>query len=57
MELIRKNSNEHVRHIPTKEGVLDFLKEHVESGDLVLTMGAGDIWKAADGLASWLSNK
>ncbi|WP_438434343.1 UDP-N-acetylmuramate--L-alanine ligase [Gorillibacterium sp. sgz500922] len=57
VELIRKNSNEHVRHIPTKEGVLDFLKEHVESGDLVLTMGAGDIWKAADGLASWLANK
>ncbi|MEO3947163.1 UDP-N-acetylmuramate--L-alanine ligase [Gorillibacterium sp. CAU 1737] len=57
VELIRQNSNANVRHIPTKEGVLDHLKEHVESGDLVLTMGAGDIWKAADGLACWLRNK
>ncbi|WP_058302221.1 UDP-N-acetylmuramate--L-alanine ligase [Gorillibacterium timonense] len=57
VELIRQNSNANARHIPTKEGVLEYLKEHVESGDLVLTMGAGDIWKAADGLASWLRNK
>jgi len=57
VELIRQNSNANVRHIPTKEGVLDYLKEHVESGDLVLTMGAGDIWKAADGLACWLRSK
>ncbi|MBC8079112.1 MAG: UDP-N-acetylmuramate--L-alanine ligase [Gorillibacterium sp.] len=54
VELIRKNSNTNVKHIATKEEVLDYLKGHVQSGDLVLTMGAGDIWRAADGLAKML---
>jgi UDP-N-acetylmuramate--alanine ligase len=54
VELIRQNSNPNVKYIPTKEEVLDYLKEHAKSGDLVLTMGAGDIWKAADGLAKHL---
>jgi UDP-N-acetylmuramate--alanine ligase len=51
VELIRKNSNANVKHFPTKEDVLAYLKDHVTSGDLVLTMGAGDIWKVASGLA------
>jgi UDP-N-acetylmuramate--alanine ligase len=57
VELIRKNSNEHVRYIPTKEEVLTDLAGRVTSGDLVITMGAGDIWKAADGLAKLLRDK
>jgi UDP-N-acetylmuramate--alanine ligase len=54
VELIRKNSNANVKHFPTKEDVLAYLKDHVTSGDLVLTMGAGDIWKVASGLANEL---
>lgn len=50
-DLIRTNSNPNVEYIPTRDGVQDYLTGHVKSGDLVLTMGAGDIWKAADGLA------
>lgn len=49
--LIRENSNPHVRHLPTKEDVFDYLRSTVKSGDLVITMGAGDIWKVADRLA------
>lgn len=47
VELIRTNSNPHVKYFPTKENVFAYLKDHVTSGDLVLTMGAGDIWKVA----------
>jgi UDP-N-acetylmuramate--alanine ligase len=54
VELIRQNSNPNVCHIPTKEEVLDYLQGRVKPGDLVITMGAGDIWKAADGLAKAL---
>lgn len=54
VELIRKNSNSNVRYIPTKEQVQSYLLDSVNPGDLVLTMGAGDIWKAADGLAKSL---
>lgn len=53
-EMIRTNSNPNVRYLPTKEEVLDYLRGHVQPGDLVLTMGAGDIWKVADALAKEL---
>ncbi|NEW04487.1 UDP-N-acetylmuramate--L-alanine ligase [Paenibacillus sp. SYP-B3998] len=55
--LIRSNSNPNVQHIPTRDEVLEYLIQHVKQGDLVLTMGAGDIWKAADGLAKTLRNQ
>jgi len=48
--MIRENSNEHVRYLPTKEDVEKYLAGRVVNGDLVLTMGAGDIYKAAEEL-------
>ena len=35
-------------------GILAYLKEHVTDGDLVVTMGAGTIWKVADEYIQWL---
>jgi UDP-N-acetylmuramate--alanine ligase len=57
VELIRQNSNSNVIHIPTKEEVQDYLSNRVRSGDLVLTMGAGNIWKAAEGLSAELQSR
>jgi UDP-N-acetylmuramate--alanine ligase len=57
VELIRSNSNPNVQHIATRDEVLTYLIQHVQPGDLVLTMGAGDIWKAADGLSKSLRKK
>ncbi|WP_274649948.1 UDP-N-acetylmuramate--L-alanine ligase [Paenibacillus humicola] len=54
VELIVKNSNPNTSYIPTKEEVQERLAEKVAPGDLVITMGAGDIWKTADGLARTL---
>lgn len=54
VELIVQNSNRNTKYIPTKEEVLSYLSDSVRPGDLVITMGAGDIWKAADGLAKTL---
>ena len=34
-------------------GILEHLKTHVKSGDLVVTMGAGTIWKVADETIQW----
>ncbi|MCI3923611.1 UDP-N-acetylmuramate--L-alanine ligase [Paenibacillus sp. TRM 82003] len=53
-ELIRENCNPNVTHIETKEQVLAELERRVAPGDLVLTMGAGDIWKVAKELAATL---
>jgi len=30
------------------EAICEYLKKEVSPGDLVVTMGAGDIWKVAD---------
>ncbi len=58
VELIKKNSNEHVIFFPTKEEVLEYLKEVAKPNDLILTMGAGDIWKVAYQLAEdWKEKK
>lgn len=57
VDLIKQNSNPNVRYIPTKEEVQQVMLDSVKPGDLVLTMGAGDIWKAADGLARALQGR
>ena len=36
------------------EAICDYLKCNVSSGELVVTMGAGDIWKVADDYLQWL---
>lgn len=57
VELIKENSNPNATYIPTKEQVQSRLEQHVESGDLVITMGAGDIWKVAAGLTAALKQR
>ncbi|MNN50110.1 UDP-N-acetylmuramate--L-alanine ligase [compost metagenome] len=54
VELIKENSNAGARYLPTKEDVLDDLQNRLQPGDLVLTMGAGDIWKVGYELAKKL---
>ncbi|WP_018131513.1 UDP-N-acetylmuramate--L-alanine ligase [Effusibacillus pohliae] len=50
--LISENSGVHTVYCPTKEQVVDYLLKHLRDGDLVLTMGAGDIYKVAERLAA-----
>ena len=44
----------HARYLPSFEAVTDHLLEHVAEGDLVMTMGAGDVWRIADELVERL---
>ncbi|MHA7962527.1 UDP-N-acetylmuramate--L-alanine ligase [Paenibacillus sp. CAU 1782] len=57
VELIRSNSHAKAEYIPTKEEVLETLKTSVKPGSLVITMGAGDIWKTAAELAKYLEQR
>lgn len=57
VELIAANSNPNVRYVPTKEEVRDLLASEIKPNDLVLTMGAGDIWKTAYELAKLLRER
>lgn len=56
-EMVRENSNQTAKFIATHAEILTYLKEHVQPGDLVLTMGAGDIWKVAKELSAWFEDK
>ncbi|MGD2108944.1 MAG: UDP-N-acetylmuramate--L-alanine ligase [Phycisphaerae bacterium] len=38
------------QYLPSLQAVTEHLTRHVVDGDLVLTMGAGDVWKVADEL-------
>jgi UDP-N-acetylmuramate--alanine ligase len=40
--------------IATMQGICEHLKQHAAAGDVVVTMGAGDIWKVADEYIQWL---
>ncbi len=56
VESVRKHSNAMARHIPTREEALIYLLNNTQTGDLVITMGAGDIWKTSAALAEqWTS--
>jgi UDP-N-acetylmuramate--alanine ligase len=43
-----------VTFVPDARTVVGHLLPHLRSGDLVLTLGAGDIWKVADALVEAL---
>jgi UDP-N-acetylmuramate--alanine ligase len=53
VERIRQSGSEAVfiRDFP---GIVSYLSKHVQPGDLVVTMGAGTIWKVADEYIQWL---
>jgi UDP-N-acetylmuramate--alanine ligase len=57
VELIKQNSNPNARYLATKEDVLAYLELNVKPADLVMTMGAGDIWKVAEKLVEGLREK
>ncbi len=50
---IRLNGGDAV-FLPTFELITEHLKKFLAPGDLVITMGAGDIWKVADEIVCWL---
>jgi len=47
VERMRANGTEAV-FIDSFDRICDYLKDNITAGDLVVTMGAGDIWKVAD---------
>lgn len=54
-ELVRENSNPNVTFCATNDDVSQYLLASVRPGDLVLTMGAGDIWTVAERLTEKLA--
>ncbi|MCJ7779030.1 MAG: UDP-N-acetylmuramate--L-alanine ligase, partial [Sedimentisphaerales bacterium] len=53
VEKMRANATEAI-FIDGFDRICDYLKENVASGDVVVTMGAGDVWKVANEYIQWL---
>jgi UDP-N-acetylmuramate--alanine ligase len=49
VKLIRKHGGDAL-HVAEFDQIADHLEQQLRSGDLVVTMGAGDVWKVADEL-------
>jgi len=48
-----KSCGSHAMFIDGFENICDYLTKQVRSGDVVVTMGAGDVWKVSDGYIQW----
>ncbi|MBN1430389.1 MAG: UDP-N-acetylmuramate--L-alanine ligase [Anaerolineae bacterium] len=56
-DVLARMTHVDVRHIGTLSGVVDYLTGHVKSGDVVITMSAGDATKIGDDLLKKLGSK
>lgn len=57
VEEIRIQSNQNTQFLKTKDDIFNYLLATVKAGDVVLTMGAGDIWQVAYRLGDALKAK
>ncbi|MCK6604002.1 MAG: UDP-N-acetylmuramate--L-alanine ligase [Ignavibacteriaceae bacterium] len=55
-EAARKIGHKNVIYVPDKKDVPSVLKEIMKKGDIIVTMGAGDIWKYGEMIASELKD-
>lgn len=51
---IERHEGREVIYLPTKQEIVDYLARTARPGDMILTMGAGDIWNAGVELVSRL---
>ncbi|MFQ5479913.1 MAG: UDP-N-acetylmuramate--L-alanine ligase [Thermodesulfobacteriota bacterium] len=56
-EAIREHGHKDITYIKVVAHVPEYLKGIVRGGDLVLTLGAGDVWKAGTGLLECLKSE
>lgn len=47
-----RESGGRARYVPNLDAIADLIVERLMEGDLVMTMGAGDVWKVADELVA-----
>lgn len=51
---IAQSTSADLRFIPSKEEVVTFLKTYIETGDFIISFGAGDIWTVTEELSCFL---
>ncbi len=48
VDQIKKFGHRDVRYVPDFAGIREILKNKIQDGDLLLTLGAGDVWKVGE---------
>ena len=51
---IKKSNHRQAKYLPIKDDILSYLSEIAQPGDIIITMGAGDIWTVSQELADQL---
>jgi len=51
---IEKSNHRQIKYLPSKDNILNYLYEIVQPDDIIITMGAGDIWTVGQELAKQL---
>jgi UDP-N-acetylmuramate--alanine ligase len=54
---IEKHEGREVVYLPTRQEIVDYLAKTARPGDMIVTMGAGDIWNAGVELVSRLKER
>ena len=54
---IEDHGHKNVRYVPDLEAAFEYLDGHVAAGDMVITLGAGDVWKVGQKLAASLQTE
>lgn len=54
---IKKNNYDKVKHMPGRKEVVAYLAANAQPNDLILTLGAGDVWKAGEELLEILKGR
>jgi UDP-N-acetylmuramate--alanine ligase len=54
---IKKSGYDKVQHLPGRKEAVGFLAANAKPGDLILTLGAGDVWKAGEELLEKLKGR
>ena len=57
LDAVRQTTGQDAVYIPQREDIAAHLAAIAQSGDIVLTMGAGDIWKTGEELVALLEGK
>jgi UDP-N-acetylmuramate--alanine ligase len=55
-ETVRAAGHPSVTFVEQKDQLVDQVLPHLKSGDIIITLGAGDIWKAGVGLLARLNS-
>ncbi len=54
---VKKSNHRQIKYLPSKDDILNYLSEIIQPGDIVITMGAGDIWTVGQELAQKLKKQ